>query len=704
MIFSPKKYTQIFKTISATMFFCSTKNKPFMLKPIIHHKRSRCAVHINPLLIKETNHTTTIHNDTRQKLAYNLKLSPCSILLFTTHNTLANSAIMSLLDGLLASEAWLSGEDTTASPIGINLGNPGSEFSNLFQLDEEIESLTSTSIPPTSSSTTTPKHNMKSSSNPNPNNNQQEQKCNKSSQPLCLPPNHELLRPILRMPREKKWVADWVFKVPVLQGGMAVSPEMFGYAMACEIEEEFLEVTGEGFGKHILVDEELKKEKHIKTMNVPVSTINGFTIGYSFCVIKEYNCPLDIMKKELLGCGDTKKLDEQNVYFGRFVFEAKKKEMLIVCPLLDEGTTQMIWIKEGLGNCPKGLPLGWTKRFRAMVCVPGNAEYGWSNLPKQLLVANVFEEFKDPTFKPNIDFARFAKADHERAASPFSDCTTSSTSQDLMFDKDNGTKVMSAVTSGLSTDGSGGVFDFNVMMEALGEIEKLSKGRFNSPITITDMYDPLSGRLLYRKTQNFNIRMDRISSPDADIQFRTSVAQAYYAKYYSPVFDLPLLPGAKEIMLASSNASSPAQSTSPIVPPVAVSPVSVSAATSIEQPLAPAATKIPGPAKRIRKAAKLAPRPVPVEELSSNDDDSTEDKEEKARKMKEAKAYAKKIRNRESAARSNARRRKHIEAVRKELAEVTSQKELLAKRKEEMMKENARMKASLVNKFSSELA
>ena len=158
-----------------------------------------------------------------------------------------------------------------------------------------------------------------------------------------------------------------------------------------------------------------------------------------------------------------------------------------------------MWTKVGEQLCS-------SKRFRVMAAVPFDDKYSWNNLPTSVLVTNVHEEFKDVSIVPSYEFPDPdlvpTLPDKVDIPSPLTSWCSSLDEQSSLEDltsldsASSGPPSVGDVSSIVEVNST--VYNFHSMKRAMAEIERLMKDSFESPISVTDTYDPQSGRLLTR--------------------------------------------------------------------------------------------------------------------------------------------------------------------------------------------------------------
>lgn len=192
---------------------------------------------------------------------------------------------------------------------------------------------------------------------------------------------------------------------------------------------------------------------------------------------------------------------------------------------------------------------------------------------------------------------------------------------------------------------SSGAFNMSALSESLLNIESSMMGQFFSHKLRKDILHPQTGELMSRCTGQSTTKLDSVDR-SALLAFRHVAAQRYYATHLSIGTDTRLI-------------------TAPV--PIRSAPVKKRA--------------------RERAATMLAPRPVPVENDAGKDEES----------IRQGKLQAKRIKNRMSAAKSNQKRRQHLESQRKELSTLKRRVEELTSRKDTMAEANDSLRKRIKN-------
>lgn len=477
---------------------------------------------------------------------------------------------------------------------------------------------------------------------------------------------------VLKIVRENRWIADWLYPSEGTPPHPQLTPEAFQNALAVgmshsmtqshfEIENVFSGKTEKGPPKVIM-------SKELSMLVVPIATADSCTVGYTFCSGKEYT--------QITGFTPVTTAQGRHYIMSRFVYDTRERQFLNISPNM---TTNMAGIFQMIFHCDGSCE-------RNFLAVP-RLHYTADHLPTVVISSQCNLETRDlSTGAPSFQFAD-PEQTAAKAPAPGSSADMGGALDDFFRDmnaltpEDNaplpfgaadplldpflletgaplgptapdanlpdfGAQLVPTMSSqtaaptkwpighdGMTDDGVGvprkpgnastssGMFDMSAMTGALAKLERSMKGNFFALRAKRDVMDPLSGELLSRQTGHQISRVEMLPLADA-AKLRDMSAQFYYSSNASPTLDAPLISptiqsAAQRVLLPPrpvSISSTLGQSFSPPLEPALVPSMDNSGYMDIDPLLSDFSSH--GPSPTTSSNGELLPahsaKPVPV--------------------------------------------------------------------------------------------
>lgn len=514
------------------------------------------------------------------------------------------------------------------------------------------------------------------------------------------------LRAALHLPSTDPHVARWLFSNPhhmFHPDAGVLPPEVFANALSVRMSLDYRDaMSGSNpFASPLPIYGDLSSGEptssaSLNMMLIPAARVGSLILGYSMITATPHDSMLNPFEVHL---------EQGQCIKERFCYDPDTKHMVVVLNALSKEATGIVSIDW----------LGDNRRQRCFFTVP-NRDYDFLNLPNQVLAIlhhvehkvadspsqvettcvspvsghtdmdnasgneNVIDATVDPVGKSGfaedletlqgLDGLLGLLPDNGSGMVPSigdvadildgswdvrntgATTETSTALQTVSTHPFGNTTASISLSRSRGDNASVGPFSMNSMYEALSGLEGILKGKFFAPKLKRDVLDPMTGEIVSRTSGEMRATMERASDKSFDV-FKEVTVQSYYATTLAVSTDRLLAYPSQDRGKRRKNHDVETETVS---------------------------------SKRAR-----ASQDERVENIGSSDRESRKepvDKEmEKARRLE-----ARKQRNRESAARSNQRKKERIAAEERELKALKVRKRELEERQRLLEIENERMR------------